>query len=320
MELEKVNEKYRKILKVLTFALYAISIAVYEIGICNGETIKNFFENNVVSYNFSLCRLALYVIFFVLLFKNLDKFIYNAIDTLQTKTKKIVIGIYIPVAVITIIYVLLKWISIYKALTLVIILLMGLVFLIYVSNDYIKNTILITFTLGVIFTFATDFHHAIDEKKHMASSINVASGNINFKEHPLNETAFTNIFFNCDIDMFAKFYGQKYEPNLIDDWFVTEESQIYYVCSCPADYNFIMYLPSAAGIVFARTLGGSIADVYITGRLFNLIAYMLMVITILKLLPYKKKIFFIIYMIPFTLLIAASYSVDGLTIDRKSVV
>lgn len=314
MELEKVNTKYKNILKISTILIYAISILIYEIGICNGETIKNFFEYHIVAYNFSLCRIVLYAIFFALLLKNLDKFIYNAIETLNTKTKKIIIGIYIPVAVITVVYVLIKWISLYKALTLTIVLLMGLVFLVYVSNNYIKNTILITFTLGVIFTFTTNFHHSLDEKKHMSSAINVASGNINFKKHPLNEPAFNNIYFSCDIDMFAQFYNKKYEPNLTEDWEVTEDSEVYFMSSCPADYNFIMYLPSAAGITFAKILGGSIADVYITGRLFNLIVYMLMVILILKLLPYKKKIFFIIYMIPLTLLIAASYSVDGITI------
>lgn len=67
-------------------------------------------------------------------------------------------------------------------------------------------------------------------------------------------------------------------------------------------------------MTFAKLLGGSIADVYIVGRLFNLIAYALIIILILKILPYKHKIFFIIYMLPFSLLLAASYSVDGICI------
>ena len=85
-----------------------------------------------MAYNFSLPRLVLYIVFFALLFKFIDRFVNEAVETLKLKSKKIIIGIYIPIAIITIFYVLIKWISIYKALTLTIALLMGLIFIIYV--------------------------------------------------------------------------------------------------------------------------------------------------------------------------------------------
>lgn len=309
MELKKINLKKKQILKILTIAIYLISILIYEIGICNGETL---FNNESISYNFSLCRIVIYAIFLILLIKNIDKFIETAIDSLELKSKKIILGIYVPVAIITIIYVLIKWISIYKALTLTIALLMGLLFIIYISSNYIKNIIIITFTLGIMFTFATDFHHTLDEKKHMMSVINIANGNLNYVENPLNEPVYNNIIFNCDIDSFIQFYSKKYKPALTDEWNRTEETEVYYICSSPADYNPILYLPSVVGVSFAKILGGSMADVYIIGRLFNLIAYSLMVTLILKLLPYKQKIFFIIYMLPFQLLLSATFSVDGI--------
>lgn len=314
MFLEKINLKKEQTIKVITIIIYLISILIYEIGICNGEIIKNYFEKGEISYNFSLCRIVIYSIFIILLFKNINKFIPGAIESLSSKTKKVIIGIYIPIMIITIIYVLIRWISIYKALTLTITLLMGLLFIIYVTSDYIKNVILITFTLGVVFTFSTDFNHAIDEKKHIMSASNISAGNLNYVKNPLNDPAFNNIIFNCDIDSFIQFYAKKYEENLTTEWNRTEDTELYYVCSSPADYNFILYLPSATGMTFAKLLGGSIADVYIVGRLFNLIAYALIIILILKILPYKHKIFFIIYMLPFSLLLAASYSVDGICI------
>lgn len=314
MFLEKINLKKERTIKVITIIIYLISILIYEIGICNGEIIKNYFEKGEISYNFSLCRIVIYSIFIILLFKNINKFIPWAIESLSSKTKKVIIGIYIPIMIITIIYVLIRWISIYKALTLTITLLMGLLFIIYVTSDYIKNVIIITFTLGVVFTFSTDFNHAIDEKKHIMSASNISAGNLNYVKNPLNDPAFNNIIFNCDIDSFIQFYAKKYEENLTTEWNRTEDTELYYVCSSPADYNFILYLPSATGMTFAKLLGGSIADVYIVGRLFNLIAYALIIILILKILPYKHKIFFIIYMLPFSLLLAASYSVDGICI------
>lgn len=310
MDLKKIFLKNEKnVLKIFTFVIYFIAILIYELGICNGEV----FEKHI-SYNFSLCRLVLYVLFFVLLFKFVDKFIDTAVKSLRKKSKKVVLSTYIVFMIVTIIYVSIRWISIYKVWTVILALLMGLLFVIYICSNYIKNVIITTFTLGIIFTFATDFNHAIDEKKHIMTAVNIANGNFNYAKNPLNEPAYNNIIFNCDIDSFLQFYAKKYEPNLTEEWNRNEETEIYYICSAPADYNFVMYIPSAAGVFFAKLLGGSIADVYIVGRLFNLFAYSTMLVIILKLLPYKQKIFYIIYMISFTLLLSASYSIDGICI------
>lgn len=311
MEIKKIDFKNKKFLKILTIFIYVISILIYEIGICNGESL---FKAENTFYNFSLSRTILYVIFMVLLVKNIDRFLDNAINSLELKSKKILIWIYIPVIAIVSIYVLIRWISIYKALSLIIALLMGLIFIIYVSADFIKNTIIITATFGIVFTFSTDFNHAIDEKKHIMSAVNISEGHFNYVKDPYQEPSFNNIIFNCDIDSFIQFYAKKYEPNLNDEWNRTKEAEIYYVCSSPADYNFILYLPSSLGITYTKLLHGSVADAYITGRLFNLITYAIMISIVLKLLPYKKKIFYVIYMLPFTLLLSASYSVDGICV------
>lgn len=312
--MKKIKFNSEKFLKIFTIAIYTIALLIYEIGICNGDIIKNFIQNNQMGYNFSLSRIVLYVIFYIVLFKYIDKLIPIAKKGLDNKYRKAILVAYSVLLVIVSIYVLIRWISVIKAWNLIIALLMGLVFVIYVSSDYIKNVIVLTFTFGVLFTFTTDFNHAIDEKKHMMSAINIAGGNINYAKNPKYDAAYHNIIFNCDIDSFLQFYGKKYNLELRDDWNITDETYIYYVCSSPAEYNPILYTPSVIGILFTRILGGSIADVYVTARLFNLFAYALMLIAILKLLPYKQKIFFIIYTIPFQILLAASLSVDGICI------
>ena len=314
MKIKKIIISNKKMVKLLTILIYVISICIYELGICNGKEIKNYIENGCLIYNFSFPRLVLYIIFLIFLTKFIKKNIDDVLKSLNTKTKKIILGIYIPTSIIIITYVLLKWTSIYKVMTIAITLLMGFIFIIYISSNYIKNIIVTTFTLGIVFTFATDFHHSIDEKKHMMSAINLANGNFNYTENPLNEPVYNNIIFNCDIDSFVQFFSQRYESGLTGEWNRTEETEIYYLSSSPADYNFILYIPSATGILFAKLLGGSVADIYIIGRIFNLITYALLLIIIMKLLPYKKKIFYIIFMLPFTVLIAASYSIDGICI------
>ncbi len=316
MKLEEFTKKKKNVLKILTILIYVISILIYEIGICN---VQNLFFSNEISYNFSLCRIVIYVIFFILLFKYIDKFLENALDTLNLKRKKIILGLYVLISIITILFVCIRWTSIYKILTLIIALLMGSIFIIYISADYIKNTVIVACTFGIVFTFATDFHHTLDEKRHIASALNLANGNFDYINNPLNEPVFNDMNFICDIDSFAKYYGIKYESNLTNEWNNNSEMENYYTFSSPADYNFITYIPSALGIKFADILGGSIADVYITGRLFNLITYTIMLVISLKLLPYKQKIFYIINVLPFTLLLSATCSIDGICIGIISI-
>lgn len=50
------------------------------------------------------------------------------------------------------------------------------------------------------------------------------------------------------------------------------------------------------------------------GRIFNLFAYVLICIAILEILPFKKNVFFTIYLTPMLLLLAGSYSVDGMCV------
>lgn len=305
-EILKISDgKKQNILKIFTIITYVISILIYELGICN---------YNVEQYNFSLCRIVLYVAFLIFLIKYIDNFLKDALESLKLKSKKIIIGIYIPIMIAVLIYVAIRWVSIYRILTLTIGLLMALLFIIYISSNCIKNVIIITMTLGIACTISTNFNHPIDEKIHIMTAINISEGNLNYAEKPLNEPSFNNIIFNCDMDSFAQFYSKKYEPRPTYEWNITEESKMYYISSAPANYKPILYLPSVIGILFSKILGGSVADVYITGRLFNLIVYACMFVGILKLLPYKRKIFYIIFTNPFTLVLAASYAVDGIGI------
>ena len=51
----------------------------------------------------------------------------------------------------------------------IIISLLTTLFVIYVSKDISKNVIIAGCTFGIVFTFSTDYNHAIDEKKHFMS-------------------------------------------------------------------------------------------------------------------------------------------------------
>lgn len=177
-------------------------------------------------------------------------------------------------------------------------------FIIYVSNNQIKNVILISCTLGIVFTFTTRYNHAIDEKKHFMTALNLSFLNFDYVENPITDTGIEKLPQLTKYIKIDNFF-EKYNEDITTD--VNKED----IPSTPAGYNFITYIFPAIGIWVARILGGSIIDMYILGRIMNLILYTILICFAIKIIPYKKNILFAVAMMPFMLLLAASYSIDG---------
>ena len=191
--------------------------------------------------------------------------------------------------------------------------LMGSVFVIYVSNNHIKNIILTVMTIGMVFTITTKFNHAVDEKRHFMSALNLSYFNFDYAENPITDLEIEKLPQLSKFSTIDEFLEDDYTPQ------VSEEVNKADVPSLPAEYNFLMYTAPAIGIFIAKTLGGSIIDLYIMGRIFNLILYGILISIATKLLPYKKNVFMIIFLMPMSLLLAASYSIDGVCIGVVSI-
>ena len=294
------NKKLSK-LEIITIIIIAISIFIYEIFFCN---LKDIISNN--TYNFSLFRIVMYIIFIILYIKFGNRFIEEAEKTLPSKKK--IIYTYIFIAVIYMTYKFATESHYYVLSLLVLVILNGLLFILYVTKDYIKNIIITILTLGFIFSISTEYYHVVDEKKHFLSALNVAVGNFDFNEALTNEE-FNNIDFDLPAVNFAMKYFSKYTSFEMQR--IPENESVF---SIPADYNPIVYLPASIGINIGRLFGGSIADIFIAGRMANIIAYGVLLIIIFKLLPFKKDVFYTLYLLPMTFALAGSYSADGITI------
>lgn len=72
----------------------------------------------------------------------------------------------------------------------------------------------------------------------------------------------------------------------------------------------VALIPSAIGIFLARGLGLSYFNIFNMGRLFNLIAYAILIYHAMKRLKYGKVLVAVIGMIPVTIFMGASYSCD----------
>lgn len=304
----------KKIIEILTFIIYILAIISFEIGYCNASNVTELINGNFsnINYNFSLCRIVMYIAFIIIFFLVKNKFSEESEKVAENKYKKIFIYLYLLLAIITIcisIIIIIKNPLLTRGITIgIIAVLMSGVFIINISNNAIKNIIIILFSLGLVFTITTDYNHAIDEKKHFMSAFNIAFGNFDYVNNPITDVEINKLPHFYKFVWIDESLNEKYMPN------ITDEVDINDMPSIPATNNFITYLFPALGIFIAKTLGGSIIDLYIMGRLFNLILYCILLCIAVKLIPYKKNIFATVALMPIAILLSASFSIDGFCI------
>lgn len=301
---EKISAK--NIIFILSICLYSLSMLIFEIAFCNGNLVKKFlgYEESI-QYNFSFTRVFIYIILMVIFIKYIKRNMDNCINSIKSKYKIALLIFLYLIFIIVLPYSIYKHIGYYRLVLLVLDLIMGTLVILHMSNDLIKNIIITSLTLGILFSCTTQFNGSLDEKRHFMSAYNISIGNLNYKNNNISEESIEQIPRVCKMEDSMKFFGMKYENKKFENNGTDFDS-------LPSSYNFITYLPSAIGIFFARITGGSLADIYITGRLFNLLAYTLLIIYILKILPFKKDVFFITYMLPMLMLLSCSYSIDGI--------
>lgn len=316
MEQQENKRTYKiansKIIKIYTIMAYLVSVVLYELFYCNADFVnKTVRALDNINYNFSPIRIVFYVAFLILFIIFNKKFISSAIEALESKTKRVLIYAYIPVIILAIIAFYVRVFNNISIQSLVrvtlgaLILIAGSVFLIYVSKNHIKNVIIASTTFGIIFCIMTNYYHALDEKKHFLSAFNLAYFNLNYVEHPIQSDDSEGIPHRITYNDTYRLYAQKYEGNIREN---TNEDD---TSSTPTTYSKALYVAPAMGIFIARIIGGSVADVFVAGRVFNVLLYAALVCIALKITPFKKNIFTAIALLPMAMMLAASYSIDG---------
>lgn len=310
--MNKIKKQLNKktIFKIFSIILYAIIMLIYELLFCNGEFIKNLLGiNNATSiiFNFSFARLFIYLLLGYVFIKFINKFSEKEIEEIKNKYKIIALIILYIVFVISISYFIYKQMGYYKIILLILNVLMGTIAITYLTNNYSKNILIIFMTVGILFCCTTQLNGSLDEKRHFMTAYNISIGNLNYKNNNISEESIEKVPRVCPMNESIKFFGIEYENKRFENNDAPIDEK-------PSVYNFIIYIPSAIGIFIGRILHGSVADIYILGRITNLITYMLLLIATMKQLPFKKNVFFVTYMMPIIILLAGSYSIDGICI------
>ncbi len=301
-----------KYMKIFNIFIVIISILIFELGYCNHTFIKELIINKQITpFYISLCRSIIYItiIIITLIFNKKNNF-GETIELLNTKWKKTLIILFTILTIIMIlITIILKSNDIPIYITQIslmgILLITILISIIYCTKNYGRNIILIGL-MASIFAVSTDTYHELDEKRYFMQAYNMSYLNFDYS-NPIVDTMF--MYEVVPRDKIDKYYKIKYqyEQNTIEN--IPEQ---YRVDSEPANYNNIFFLASTLGIFVARVLNGSVADIFVLGRIFNLILYIFMIRYALQLMPFKKNILFVIASMPMMLALAASYSTDAL--------
>jgi hypothetical protein len=81
-----------------------------------------------------------------------------------------------------------------------------------------------------------------------------------------------------------------------------------------ASYSALAYLPQAAGILIARTAGGDLLTQFYSGRVVNLLVYLLLVACAVWMMPFGGMAMMALLVNPHAIHLAASHSADPLNI------
>lgn len=317
--MKKMSEaKTKKAIFIITAILYFISIIIFELFFCNSELMNNIFRNKNIEtqYNFSLFRLILYIAFFVALFLGRKYLTKDVLEENKSKVKNVLIIIYSIVAILGIAFITYcvfgKEVPMQRIAMLYIGLIMGEICLIYISKNFIKDIIVLTFTFGIILTVTVDINNALDENKHFASAYNISIGNFDYMNNPKMDERFLNLGTWLKYTENSKLFKNDFQENIVD---MNTDN----IAVTPADYGVITYLPSAIGIFVAKIFSNNMADIYYAGRVFNLLTFMGLMIAAFKILPYKKNTMFAILALPMIWMMSIVYTADMLAIGFTTI-
>lgn len=300
-------------LKIYNIIIILICMIIFEFGYCNHTFTENLLNGEITTFNFSICRGVFYFAVLIATIIINKKFDFEQIEnTYDNKLKKILFLIYVVIAICILGYICLRALLVegttilMTQLTMVLLTIIGgFTVIVYISSNFTTN-IVSMLILASVLSVTCSTYNVLDEKKHFMEAYNISYLNLDFSNPIVDKQFMEEIPRGTHYTKMADYYKIPY---------VFEEGEIPendVPDSTPAGTNPILYIPSALGITFARFLKGSVADVFLLGRMFNLITYGILIIIALKVLPFKKNIFFVMAATPMLLCLAGTYSPDGI--------
>lgn len=207
------------------------------------------------------------------------------------------------------------WYAIFAALVLT-----GLV-LSYICIFVIKAPPHVSFAvsalfMGMIFCLFTPINGGPDKYVHLASSYKISNSILGVRQNP---DAGKLTVRSCDAETLydsTVSYNSFSFSDIYNGILLTSDSDTYVdVDARTADVFKPMYMAQALGITVARLLNLGFVPMILTGRLFNLLQYIVLVCLAIKIMPIYKTTLAIISLFPMCMQIAGNFAYDAYVIS-----
>ena len=191
------------------------------------------------------------------------------------------------------------------------------VMLLSLEKKLVRDYVLISATLGILFSIYTPIHQTSDEWVHFLKSQDVAQGHLLTPKyndevgyflsqkildtyiHPLQR----DDKYNLDINDYIKKHSINPDP---------PEEQIFEWQPTTAVYTIIPYIPQAIGIKIGMIFNTDILTANILGRILNLLVYIGLSAFALYKMPIMRRTFMFFLLSPIIIFHASSLSADGI--------
>ncbi|KAA0790935.1 DUF2142 domain-containing protein [Bacillus wiedmannii] len=212
----------------------------------------------------------------------------------------------------------LDWFKVGKA---VVTALATLLALFLIGNNTVKNFVVVTGIMGVMFSFNNPLFEATDENFHFAKAYDISLGNLLSTKQ--GDKVGVNLPENID-DMprpnqFETTYGllangERYDRAKSDIWdtYTFADKTNFVEQPTTAVYTPIPYIPQALGLIIANILGLKAFSALMLGRIFNLAVYIALSALAIKIIPRLKNTLAFLAAFPLFVSLSASFSADAI--------
>jgi uncharacterized membrane protein len=177
---------------------------------------------------------------------------------------------------------------------------------------------------GILFAVFVPPNEVPDEGAHFARVYDIAQGNVIPSKEVILPNEFLNILgkyhigFAITHDVFSiNDYIGDFKPYTSKDSYgqskaQDEEKQLLFGANSVAHYSPVNYMPQTIGLLLGSALNLSARWVFLLGRLFGLAFYIVIAYTILRKSQSFQHSLLVLFAMPMTVYLAASYSADGM--------
>lgn len=181
-----------------------------------------------------------------------------------------------------------------------------------------KTFLIVTIMLGIFYVFAIPIYRGHDEHAHFYRAYEISQGIFNTKiEDEESVTTIPEAFEETTPE--GEACNITYYRNVIDFLGVdiNEDETMTVNASYMAVYSPIPYIPQALTIGILNIFTDNVAIIFYGARIVNLLVSVFLLYFAMKLIPFGKKMIFLITILPTTMVQISSLSPDALTLTSS---